>query len=439
MKDNLLTGRLKLVLKSHIFKVFYSTGFTTGLKILASIVLSRIVAVRLGPSGLALLGQLTNFVTIALLLASGGFGNGIIKYISSLKNEEELGAFTRQSFKLTLLFSSVTGLVIIAGSIAFSYLNFNSYSYSFVFIALGLSIVFYASGNYFLSFVNGMADYKIFNWTNGINNILSLVVSVLLIHFYSLAGAFMAVAINQTVTCIVTIGLSKKYFKYFTSFLREKIELHWVKKLLSFSLMAFVTAVLTPVAQIIIRKQLIAKFNLAAAGEWEAINRISGLYLTVLINIMLVYYLPKLSSTHNGGELKYEIKKGFKFFVPIVVLLATCIFFCKSIIISLFLSEQFTAIKPFFLPQLLGDSFKILSFIYAYLVIAKAKVMYYIVSEILFIAIYVTCSLVFIGRFGTIGAVYAYMTTYILYFFFQLFITKNYILNEYSHSGNGVS
>jgi len=284
-----------------------------------------------------------------------------------------------------------------------------------------------------------MADYKIFNWTNGINNILSLVVSVLLIHFYSLAGAFMAVAINQTVTCIVTIGLSKKYFKYFTSFLREKIELHWVKKLLSFSLMAFVTAVLTPVAQIIIRKQLIAKFNLAAAGEWEAINRISGLYLTVLINIMLVYYLPKLSSTHNGGELKYEIKKGFKFFVPIVVLLATCIFFCKSIIISLFLSEQFTAIKPFFLPQLLGDSFKILSFIYAYLVIAKAKVMYYIVSEILFIAIYVTCSLVFIGRFGTIGAVYAYMTTYILYFFFQLFITKNYILNEYSHSGNGVS
>jgi len=428
MNDHNQPSQLRLLFKSNIFKVFYSTGFTTGLKILATVVLSKIVAVRLGPAGLALLGQLTNFVTISLLLASGGFGNGIIKYISSLKDNDEFNKFAKQSFKLTLLFSSITGLIIIAGSSVFSYLNFNSYSYSFVFIALGLSIVFYASGNYFLSFINGMTDYKILNWTNAINSILSVLISILLISFYNLKGAFIAVAINQSVTAIVTLWLSKKYFSHFTSFFKEKIEWDSLKKLLSFSLMAFITAILTPIIQMIIRKHLINEYTVNTAGEWEAINRISGLYLTVLINVMLVYYLPKLSSLQAIDELKFEIRKGFKFFTPIVLLLALGLFFCKNIIISLFLSEQFAGIKTFFLPQLIGDVFKILSFIYAYLVIAKAKVVFYIFSEVLFMGIYLTCSLFFIKMHGGIGAVYAYMITYILYFIFQVVVTRKYLL-----------
>jgi PST family polysaccharide transporter len=427
---------LNSLFKSKIFQVFYSTGFTTGLKILATVVLSKIVAVKLGPPGLAMLGQLTSFITIALLLSTGGFGNGIIKYVAELKDFTSLNSFVGQSFKLTIIIAGITALILFVASNGLSILCFNDPSYHFVFKLLGITIILYAASNYFTSFLNGMANYKTFNWFNALNSIFSLIVSVVLIQFYGLKGAFLAVALNQTISGLIAIYFAKSYLSYFKGFWKLSIKSRWIKKLFSYSLMALITALLVPTSQLFIRKLLINNYGTSKAGEWEAINRISSLYLSILINIMLVYYLPKLSSLQSKSEIKVEIKKGFQFFLPVVLLLAGGLFLFRDLIIHLFLSSNFTEIRTLFLPQLIGDVFKILSFLYAYLVIAKSLTFYFILTEIISTLLYLILVKSSAFNQGVIGVVYAYMVTYITYFVLQFFFIGKIYLSENTNTNS---
>ena len=222
--------KLPAFTQQSLFKVFFSTGFTSGLKILSAIVLSKVIAVRLGPEGLALLGQLTSFVSIALLLGTGGFTNGIIKYTSQLNSTAGLTPFVQQSFKISLFFASAIGILLIILSKWCSILCFNTGNYDFIFMLLGISIIFYASGNYFTSLLNGLSDYKLFNWLNGLNSMTSLVMSVILIHAYHLNGAFIAVVLNQTVSCIISVFFVKKYLHLFEGFRKKAVEKKMVEK-----------------------------------------------------------------------------------------------------------------------------------------------------------------------------------------------------------------
>jgi PST family polysaccharide transporter len=405
-------------LNSRLLKIFISSGSTTGIKILSAVILAKVIAVRLGPSGLAMIGQLSNFVSIALLLSTAGLGNGIIKYVAESKSTEEREEFIRQSFKLTVIVALCLSLVLMVACRPLSVLCFDTSEYSFVFLLLGLSIVLYAIHNYFISLLNGLGAYRVFNRINAITSVFGLAISVVLIYFFGLGGAFTAIAINQTISCMISFFFTRKYIPLFRDIKTVQLKKAWLLRLFSFSMMAFVTAFVAPSMQLFVRNLLIDKVSLTSAGEWEAINRISILYLTVILNVMLIYYLPLLSAINSSSSLRAEIRKGYKFFLPIVILLAIGVFGFRDIIIKVLLSDEFIEIRRFFVPQLIGDAFKILSFLYAYLIIAKVLIRMYIGLEIFTGLLYIILSDLLVSRFGAIGAIYSYTVTYFFYFLF---------------------
>ena len=59
---------------------------STVVKMLTGLISVKVVASIIGPSGVALVGQLNNFATIAMSLASGGINNGITKYVAEREN-----------------------------------------------------------------------------------------------------------------------------------------------------------------------------------------------------------------------------------------------------------------------------------------------------------------------------------------------------------------
>ena len=84
---------------------------------------------------------------------------------------------------------------------------------------------------------------------------------------------------------------------------------------------------------------------------------------------------------------------------------------------------------PLFTFQLLGDFFKIGSFLLGYILIAKADVRLFIVSEVLFSASLVILSYFFIDKYGVIGSTYAFCLNYGLYWIAMIFITRKYFKN----------
>jgi antigen flippase len=72
--------------------------------------------------------------------------------------------------------------------------------------------------------------------------------------------------------------------------------------------------------------------------------------------------------------------------------------------------------RDLFAWQLVGDVLKVGAYVYGYLVIAKASLRFYILTEISQFTLLTAFSHWLIPAHGAIGAAQAYMATYIVYF-----------------------
>lgn len=77
------------VAKTDIVRVFSFTAISTLVKMLTGLIGVKVVASVIGPAGVALVGQLNNFASIAMAVSSGGINSGIIKYVAEYKENLE--------------------------------------------------------------------------------------------------------------------------------------------------------------------------------------------------------------------------------------------------------------------------------------------------------------------------------------------------------------
>ena len=95
---------LKRIMGVDIVKVFSLNAMATFVRMLAGMISVKIVALIIGPAGIALLGQLNNFNTILLGLANGGISSGITKYVAEYKEDEkQIKKYLSNALRITLV------------------------------------------------------------------------------------------------------------------------------------------------------------------------------------------------------------------------------------------------------------------------------------------------------------------------------------------------
>ena len=110
--------------------------------------------------------------------------------------------------------------------------------------------------------------------------------------------------------------------------------------------------------------------------------------------------------------------------MPIVILASLIIFLLKEYVILIAFSKDFMPMMGLFAWQLMGDVIKIASWLLAYLMLAKAMTKVFIYTEVLFSALFVGLSLLFVDKFGLVGITYAYSLNYFLYLIMMIFIFR---------------
>lgn len=146
--------------------------------------------------------------------------------------------------------------------------------------------------------------------------------------------------------------------------------------------MSLTTAVMLPLSHILVRDHLSNTLGWEAAGYWEAMWRLSGAYLMLITTTLAVYYLPRLSELKDPEEIKIEIYRGYKIILPITILCGVAIFQLKGILIEIMFSKDFKKMEMLFAWQLVGDTLKIGSWILSYLILSRAMVGVYVITEI---------------------------------------------------------
>jgi len=417
--------KIKKVLTSDLIKVFSFTGLSTLIKLITSYITVKVVASVIGPAGVALVGQLQNFTAIFTTIGAGGINNGVVKYVSEYKDDEsELKKYLKNGFKLTTFFSVISGFFLIILSIYLSKWILFEEKYYYLFLFFGFSLILLSLNNFFLSVLNGFKEFKVFVIISIFTNIVSLLFTIVLVWLYNLQGALIAVVTYQSIILFITLFCLKEK-KWFSKELWGDWDKTVIKKYLSFSLMALVTAMTVPVSQLLIRGYIIKEFSISEAGFWEGINRISAMYLMFVTTSFSVYYLPKLAEIKDDRLLRQEIFKTYKIITPIIFITLLLIFLLKDLVINILFTKEFYPMKELFLWQLIGDFFKILSWLLAFIMVAKSMTKMYITTEIVFSVLLVLLSYYFINQKGIIGATQSYCLNYVIYFGTMILIFKN--------------
>lgn len=421
---------IKYFTQIDLVKVFSLTAMATLVKMLTAFVSIKIVASILGPSGIALTGQLNNLASIIMALASVGINQGVTKYISENKgSKQEVRKFIGTAFKMTLFSSLFCGINLVIFSKFLANKILNSEEYGYVFIVFGFTIIFYALNNLLLSVLNGFQQYKKFVTINIINSLIGLVFTVSLVYFWELKGALISLISYQSTMFFITFWmLKRKYWIVFISF-KEKLAKSVAKKYFHYTLMAITTAATVPVSQLFIRSYVISNISIVDAGYWEGMNKLSAMYLMIITSSLGVYFLPKLAELNTNVELRKEIFKVYKIIMPILAIGLLSIYFLRYFVVSILFTEDFAPMSSLFAYQLIGDFFKIAAWLLAFNMIAKSMTKTFIAAEIIGSLTFVGLALFFVNINGVIGITQAYMINYILYLSVMLLIFRKLVFS----------
>lgn len=386
-------------------------------KIVSGFITSKLLAIYVGPSGMAVVGNFRNFISIIENFATLGTTNGVIKMISENENN-----FNNRKKIVQTIFSVVSLLLLLLLvllllckkeilELLFDNQKISNFEYGITMLLLP----FYIFSVFTMAIINGLNKVKELLYIQLAGTFLGLIFSVYLIVNYSVTGAMFALLLSGVLLFILSLYYlvkKEKFYSYFYDLQIDKSSLH---ELFHYSLMFLATAFLSPLSGFWIRKKIIAVAGWNLAGNWEALNRISAIYFLFITTILTVYFLPKFSQNNNKNE-RILIKQYFTVVIPLFCTGLVLVYLFKDYIVSVLLSNEFSEVKQLVVFQIIGDFFKASSFIFAYYLIAKKMLRPYVVFEIISFGILLITSYFAITKYKILGALYAYDITYFVYF-----------------------
>jgi len=399
---------------------------------LTGLVSTSVVAKILGPSGLTLIGNLRNFIASLETISVLGFGNGIVKYVAQDHKDEN-------EFKkiISTVFFSILGSSILVAVFLFIFANYwniiifgEKYNFSLIFKAMALTLPFFAMNIFLIAIINGLSQFKKVIYINITGNIVGFGFTIAMILKYQTFGALLSMAIVPVILFLVCWFWISKTLDLKKNILLSLYDFSIIKNLSEYSLMAFVSAFCLPLIYLKIRTNATETIGIENAGNWEAMNRLSGFYMIFVSKLLSLYFFPKLSQSRSNKETKIVFWDYYKNVIPMFIVGALLLYFLRDILISLIYSKRFIVLSDLFFWQLFGDFFKVSSLILGYQFFAKKMTIAFLSTEIFSIVILYFSSSFLMKSYGTEGLVMAHAVTYIIYFLivlalFRKIVTKN--------------
>ncbi|WP_412495562.1 oligosaccharide flippase family protein [Shewanella chilikensis] len=356
-------------------------------RMLAGLVLIKLVSIMLGPEGLGKLGHYINIFTIVAMLSGGGIAKAVISRIATKSSNADKASFIRNATVYSFWFNT---LLLILFFIAYGiYSNlFNGIDTTLFIVLIFLSIISMT----LLSFFNGVVLGRGINTLYYINQIIGsfvyVIASFLLIYFFGFYGAVLAVFLSYTIYIFTSFFVGFRVWKIsisttFSDFEpRSFFNLNEGRFLLRYTMMVFFSCISAPLCEMVIREYLIENSGLNDAGYWQALTRLSAAYMSFFTIILTTIYLPKLSrfGDNLSGKI-FSIKIAF-FILGLYLLMGGGIFVFDDYIISFLFSNEFSVITDVLLKQYFADAFKLVTMLFGFYFLAFSKVKLFLMLEL---------------------------------------------------------
>jgi len=408
---------IKEILSKSLFKVASLNGISILIKICIGFVTSKFIALFIGPSGMALVGNLRNFLTTIESIGTLGFQNGIVKYVAecqedNLKLKQTISTIFASVLIICLLLA--IGLFVFSNQLNVAIFGLN-YHFSFIFKVLAIAIPFYVGTIVLIAVINGFSYFKKVIYINIIGNIVGLLATIVLIWKFKIEGALIGIVLTPSLLFFVSYAFLNSEIKLLKDIKLKFFEFTILKNLSSYSLMALVSSVIGPIVYLAIRNTIIQDMGIEKAGYWEALTRISSYYFMFVSSIVSLYFLPKLAIAKDDLETKSLFLSYYRGILPVFIFALVLIYCTRDFIIELLFTSEFKPMSTLFFWQLVGDTCKAASLILGMQFFAKKLTKAFIFSELFSLVILYGSSFYFLSMYQIEGVVIAHAFTYFIY------------------------
>ncbi|MGM0634818.1 MAG: O-antigen translocase [Bacteroidota bacterium] len=419
------------IIQSPLLRVTSFNSVSVVVKMITGLAVSKLTAFFLGPSGVALIGNLRNALVVIHNFSVLGLEKGAVRYAAEYKDQLQ----NRRYFTTTLLLLGSLGSLLVGVLLWFnaSWLSrfiFENSNYDIVWKILALALPFHTFNIFLVSLLKGNSEFKKVIEINIVSHLLNLVLFFVGIYFFDLNGALLAVALISSILFFYTFTRAKKYALIFFQFSGTNLKIKMLKNLGEYSLMHLISSITFPLVFLGIRKLIITQIGEDEAGFWEAINRISNYYMVFVLSVLNLFILPKMAEAKTNRAFKKIVFDFYKRVIPIFSIGLVLVYFLRDFIVQLVFSKEFLPTSELFLWQILGDFFRVITLIMVYQFHAKKMLVKFIATDLfLAIALFLSSSLL-IKFIGIQGAVLGHFITYMLYFILIMFMFRKQLLTK---------
>lgn len=399
----------------HIPLGALATGTAHGLRMIASLVVIKMVSVEVGPSGLGAIGNLISLLSVVMVFAGGGIANGIVKYAAEYQTRS--GPTIRLIESALALGLSVSGIVMLVCVIWASQIAvalFSSAELWWLSLVFGVTHFFAFVGASTIALANGHHRSDIFAGISIVAYLGSIAAAWLFITLFGFAGAPMALMFLAGSSGIPALWLILK------APVRRLIRIRFHRKetvgLLRFSTMTLVSALSFPIVEIVLRSSIAQSLDLTQAGLWQASIRLSGAILGFYTVYLAAIFMPRISVQSDSAMTSRLVTLTLVRIGGTFIAVASVIYFLRDWVVTLLFSAEFIELADVLGWQLLGDALRTCSYVIGFVVIARARMALHIGAEFVQYSLFLSLGLIALYVDPSLEAVMkGYAVTYAVY------------------------
>ena len=225
----------QLIAQHVLLKVSSFNAVGVGVRLVCGLVTSKLIAFYLGSTGMAVLGDLRNFISSVQSIGQLGISNGVIKYSAEFKTDKtRLQKLISTVLKVGFLTSVFLGVLLFFTASVINTQVFNAgTNYTTIIKVFAAVLPFFTLNALMLNIINGIGNYKKVILINSITNVAGVALSVILIVNYQLYGAMLAVVLSAGIGLLITLSTVFKKQRLFRELLQEQIDGSMLKRLAS--------------------------------------------------------------------------------------------------------------------------------------------------------------------------------------------------------------
>lgn len=394
----------------HVIKYTGLFGGVQGITMLVSLVRNKIVALLLGPDGVALINIYNNVIKLLNQATNFGLSFSAVKHVAELFEtgaEEDVKGFVR-TVRTWGVFTALLGmLVCLALSRHLSFWTFGNYDYAHAFAVLSLVVSMVAVQGGEMAILKGLKQLKKVAVLSVYSAIATLVICIPVYFLMGMDGIVLSLVLGSAVILAIHLYFSTRVVPWSLSLFSREVYGDGLP-MIKLGVAYIFAGIFGQGAEYIIRTLILQYGELADVGLYNSGYVLAVTYANIVFVAFEADYFPRLSAVqHNVAKQNQTVNQQIQVSVLLMAPLLIFVVLAMPVIVPLLFSYKFVAAVPMAICASFYMFFKALTLPVAYLALAKGDSRMYMVTELIYdVFIAIAIPLAF-KQWGLVGAGWA--------------------------------